>query len=191
MKLELPRMGHRVTVCPDGLTAVAALEKNTYDCIIVDLDMPGLDGIGVIAKCKETLARHRSGRAHRQELARHGDRGAAPWRVRLSHEALQADRDRSAAEARHRKRNCSSRSIVRWSTRFDRLEGAPRLIGNTPSMQKVRMLIEQGRPDRIDRADSRRNRHRQGTRRPVAARSQHSRATCRSSRSTAARCPKR
>ena len=27
MKLELPRMGHRVTVCPDGLTAVAALEK--------------------------------------------------------------------------------------------------------------------------------------------------------------------
>jgi DNA-binding NtrC family response regulator len=53
MKLELPRLGHRATVCPDGLTAVAALEKNTYDCIIVDLDMPGLDGIGVIAKCKE------------------------------------------------------------------------------------------------------------------------------------------
>jgi two-component system NtrC family response regulator len=53
MKLELPRLGHRATVCPDGATAVAALEKNTYDCIIVDLDMPGLDGIGVIAKCKE------------------------------------------------------------------------------------------------------------------------------------------
>ena len=26
MSLELPRMGHEVTVCPDGLTAVAALE---------------------------------------------------------------------------------------------------------------------------------------------------------------------
>jgi len=24
---ELPRMGHTVTVCPDGLTAVAAIEK--------------------------------------------------------------------------------------------------------------------------------------------------------------------
>src|SRR5688572_1630579 len=35
MHLELPRMGHEVTVCPDGNTAVAALEKNTYDCIIV------------------------------------------------------------------------------------------------------------------------------------------------------------
>ena len=53
MHLELPRMGHEVTVCPDGRTAVAALEKNTYDCILVDLDMPGLNGIQVIGKCKE------------------------------------------------------------------------------------------------------------------------------------------
>ncbi len=29
MSIELPRMGHEVTVCPDGLTAVAALERNT------------------------------------------------------------------------------------------------------------------------------------------------------------------
>ena len=50
---ELPRMGHRVTVCPDGLTAVAALEKNAYDCVLVDLDMPGLNGIEVIGKTKE------------------------------------------------------------------------------------------------------------------------------------------
>ena len=28
-------MGHEVTVCPDGLTAVAALDKNTYDLILV------------------------------------------------------------------------------------------------------------------------------------------------------------
>ncbi len=53
MRIELDRMGHEVTVCPDGLTAVAALERNTYDCIIVDLDMPGLNGVQVIAKCKE------------------------------------------------------------------------------------------------------------------------------------------
>ena len=46
-------MGHEVTVCPDGLTAVAALERNTYDCILVDLDMPGLDGIEVIARAKK------------------------------------------------------------------------------------------------------------------------------------------
>ncbi|MBI3838020.1 MAG: response regulator, partial [Planctomycetia bacterium] len=50
MSLELPRMGHEVTVCPDGLTALAALKRNSYDCILVDLDMPGVSGIEVIAK---------------------------------------------------------------------------------------------------------------------------------------------
>jgi two-component system NtrC family response regulator len=53
MRLELPRMGHEVTVCPDGTTAVAALERNTYDCILVDLDMPGLKGMEVIARVKQ------------------------------------------------------------------------------------------------------------------------------------------
>ena len=36
MRTELPRMGYSVTVCPDGFTAVAALEKN-FDCLLVDL----------------------------------------------------------------------------------------------------------------------------------------------------------
>ena len=53
MRLELPRMGHEVTVCPDGTTALAALERNTYDCILVDLDMPGCNGIEVIARAKQ------------------------------------------------------------------------------------------------------------------------------------------
>ena len=57
MKLELPRLGHRVTVCPDGLTAVAALERNTYDCIIVDLDMPGKDGIAYLKVDRKRLDR--------------------------------------------------------------------------------------------------------------------------------------
>ena len=42
----------------------------------------------------------RSGRAHRQVVARDGDRRAAARRVRLSHQALQAGRDRSAAAPR-------------------------------------------------------------------------------------------
>jgi DNA-binding NtrC family response regulator len=53
MRLELPRMGHEVTVCPDGMTAAAALDRNTYDCILVDLDMPGMTGMEVIARSKQ------------------------------------------------------------------------------------------------------------------------------------------
>lgn len=53
MRLELPRLGHAVTVCPDGQTAVAALEKSAYDCLLVDLDMPGLGGLDVIHRLRE------------------------------------------------------------------------------------------------------------------------------------------
>lgn len=49
-RLELPHFGHRVTVCPDGYTAIAALEKENFDCLIVDLDMPGMNGIQVIER---------------------------------------------------------------------------------------------------------------------------------------------
>jgi len=55
MRLELPQMGHTVTVCPDGHTAVAALEKDQFDCILVDLDMPGMNGIQVVQRA-HTLA---------------------------------------------------------------------------------------------------------------------------------------
>ena len=41
MRLELPQMGHSVTVCPDGFTAIAALEKEPFDCLIVDLTCLG------------------------------------------------------------------------------------------------------------------------------------------------------
>ena len=52
MRIELPRLGHEVTVCPDGVTAVLALERNSYDAVLLDLDMPGLTGIEVLKKAK-------------------------------------------------------------------------------------------------------------------------------------------
>src|SRR5271165_4910874 len=56
MRLELPRMGHEVTVCPDGATALAALDRNVYDCLLVDLDMPGANGLEVIARARQLAA---------------------------------------------------------------------------------------------------------------------------------------
>lgn len=53
MGTELPRMGYRVTVCPDGPTAVDVLSKEPIDCLLVDLDMPGMSGIEVIARARE------------------------------------------------------------------------------------------------------------------------------------------
>lgn len=53
MRLELPRLGHEATVCPDGATALAVLERTEFDCIVVDLDMPGVGGLEVIRRSRE------------------------------------------------------------------------------------------------------------------------------------------
>ena len=52
MKSQLDKLGHSVVVCPDGETAVAALEREPFDCMIVDLDMPGIKGAEVIARAR-------------------------------------------------------------------------------------------------------------------------------------------
>lgn len=53
MRLELPRLGHEVTVCEDGRCAVAAIEKSTFDVALLDIRMPGLTGIEVLQKIRE------------------------------------------------------------------------------------------------------------------------------------------
>ena len=53
MRSELPRLGHEVTVCPDGRAALKALEKSTFDAAILDLRMPGLTGIEVLEQLKQ------------------------------------------------------------------------------------------------------------------------------------------
>ena len=145
MKLELPRLGHRVTVCPDGLTAIAALDKNTYDCILVDLDMPGRDGIGVIAHCKEvspeTEAVVLTGKSSMETAIaalRHGafDYLTKPCKL-VEIQALL----KRVSDKRQLTQKCRA-----LQHRVHRLEGTPRLIGNTPAMHKVRILIEKVAP---------------------------------------------
>ena len=145
MKLELPRLGHTVTVCPDGLTAIAALEKNTYDCIIVDLDMPGKDGIGVISHCKEmspeTEAVVLTGKSTMETAIaalRHGafDYLTKPCKLIEIQALLQRVAEKRQLTQKYR---ALQHQVLR-------LEGAPQLIGKTPSMQKVKVLIEKVAP---------------------------------------------
>ena len=145
MRLELPRMGHTVTVCPDGPTAVAALDMNTYDCILVDLDMPGMNGIEVIAHCKaqspSTEAVVLTGKSSMETAVaalRHGafDYLTKPCRL-IELKSLLA----KVAEKREltRKYNAVKRQL-------DRVEGKTRLIGDSAPMQKVQKLISKVAP---------------------------------------------
>lgn len=54
LRTVLEGRGHTVVECGDGAEALAALARGTFDLIIVDMMMPGLDGI-------ETVRRLRTG----------------------------------------------------------------------------------------------------------------------------------
>ncbi|MEO1614517.1 MAG: sigma-54 dependent transcriptional regulator [Planctomycetota bacterium] len=53
MKNRLEKLGHSVVTCPDGETAVAALEMEPFDCMIVDLNMPGMQGAEVVQRARK------------------------------------------------------------------------------------------------------------------------------------------
>ena len=140
MSLELPRMGHTVTVCPDGLTAAAALERNTYDCLLVDLDMPGLNGIEVIDRAKqlipETEAVVLTGKSSLESAVAALRQGAFDYLTKpcklVELEALL----RRVAEKRELTKKC-----VALQRQLQRAEGDTKLVGTSLAMERVRMAI--------------------------------------------------
>ena len=48
-------MGHEVESASDGLGAVEAAARGTFDMALIDLGLPGLDGYGVAAEIRKRL----------------------------------------------------------------------------------------------------------------------------------------
>jgi DNA-binding NtrC family response regulator len=145
MSIELPRMGHEVTVCPDGPTAVAALELNSYDCILVDLDMPGMSGIQVIGKCKElapdTDAVVLTGKAT-FETARDALRyGAFDYLTKPCKLADLKALLLRVASKREWVNKCKA-----LKHQLERVQGKTELVGDSPAMAKVKKLIDKVAP---------------------------------------------
>jgi len=53
LKRLLAGGGHQVEICLGGQDAIVKLEKDSFDLVITDLKMPGVDGMGVLRKAKE------------------------------------------------------------------------------------------------------------------------------------------
>jgi len=49
----LRRMGHEADVCSDGASALDCFRQGDYDLVFLDLKMPGLDGMEVLARMRE------------------------------------------------------------------------------------------------------------------------------------------
>ena len=49
---ELRRLGHTVVPCADGSEALKILQNEAFDVLVLDLNMPGADGLTVLEKAK-------------------------------------------------------------------------------------------------------------------------------------------
>lgn len=145
MRLELPRIGHEVTVCGDGKAAVAALEKHSFDCLLVDLDMPGLNGIEVIARAKEIASDTDTivltGKSSLETAVAALRYGASDYLTKPCRLVdLQAVLKRVAQK---RELTNKYRALQR---RLERLEGSPDLVGDSPAIQHVGDLVAKVAP---------------------------------------------
>ncbi|MEN6459199.1 MAG: sigma-54 dependent transcriptional regulator [Thermoguttaceae bacterium] len=145
MRLELPRMGHDATVCPDGTTAIAALERNTYDCVLVDLDMPGCNGIEVIARARQlapdTEAIVLTGKSSLETAVAALRHGAFDY---LTKPCRLADLDAVLQRVAEKREMTNKYRALK--TRLERIEGSPELIGRSPQIEQVRRLVAKVAP---------------------------------------------
>jgi CheY-like chemotaxis protein len=79
-ELMFSRLGHQVTFAVDGLEAVRLQESLDPDLIVMDLQMPHLDGFGAT-----------------EQIRRHGADPGHPWIVALTAGGQPSDREQALA----------------------------------------------------------------------------------------------
>jgi DNA-binding NtrC family response regulator len=140
MRSELPRLGHEVTVCPDGRAALKALEKGNFDVAILDIRMPGLTGIQVLEQLKQLapdteaiLLTGHPGLDTAVEALRFGAFDYLTKPCKLTEIEVMLQR---VAE----KRELTNKNLA-LQRRVKAAEGPSILVGNSPAMQAVHRLI--------------------------------------------------
>lgn len=145
MGIELPRMGHDVTICEDGGSAKNMLDTQTFDAAIIDLRMPGLSGWDVVEHLKtvapETEFVISTGHGNMDEAIQALRQGAydfLPKPCKLFEIA-------NVLQQIGEKRALHNNALV-LQRRLETAEGETKLVGNTPGMQRVHKLIEKVAP---------------------------------------------
>ncbi len=145
---ELRHLGHRVTACADGNEAWAALQKDSFDLLLVDLDMPGTNGLEVIEQARklesDADAVILTGKGTLEtaiEAIHHGvsDYLTKPYKIV----------DLEMLLRRIAKRRALLRENHAMKKHIEHIEGARKLVGDSAAMAQVHRLI-----DRIAPTDS-------------------------------------
>jgi len=145
MRIELPRMGHDVTVCENGETAIEAIDAGSFDAAIVDLRMPGIDGWQVVDHLK-TVSPETQIVIH----TAHGNLDEAVTAIRRgANDFLQKPCklvDIATVLNRVGERRTLENKTISLEKRLQAVEGTTELVGDSPEMQRVRNLIERIAP---------------------------------------------
>jgi len=140
MRTELPRMGHEVTVCADGIEAVEALSRQSFDCLLVDLNMPGLNGIEVIEQARKIAPNTDS-----IVLTGKGTFESAIASIRnhvydyLTKPCKLIELENLLKRIAEKRDMQNERQALEYQV--ERLQGSARLIGDSPRMEQVNDLI--------------------------------------------------
>ena len=140
MRSELPRLGHEVTVCPDGRTALKTLEKSSFDVAILDLRMPGMTGIELLEQLKQstpdTEAIVMTGHASMETAIDAMRLGAFDYITKPCKLA-----EIEAVLCKVAEKRSLERKNLALQTRVRAAEGPTILVGNSPAMAGVHRLI--------------------------------------------------
>jgi len=140
MRIELPRLGHEATVCPDGRTALAALDRTAFDCVIVDLDMPGVGGLEVITRVRQTSPDTEAviitGKSSLESAIAAVRQGVFDYLTKPCKLA-----DIQAVLERVRKKRELTARLKALEGRVRRAEGATQLVGTSAGLDAVRRLV--------------------------------------------------
>jgi DNA-binding NtrC family response regulator len=145
MRTELPRLGHDVTVCPNGTTALQAIAMQSYDVAILDIRMPDMTGIDVLQRLKQvspdTDAVMMTGYASEESMVQAMRLGACDY---LRKPCKMSEIEAVLLRAADKKRLKTKAAAL--EARVQAAEGPGGLIGSSPAMQPIVQFVEQFAP---------------------------------------------
>jgi two-component system NtrC family response regulator len=142
---ELTHLGHNVTPCVDGTEAMDAVNKASFDVLLLDLDMPGAGGLTVLEHAKELGSDADviilTGKGSLEIVQQAVHQGITEF---LTKPCAVADLEKllkSIGEKRELHKKC-----LGMMNQLRRVEGERKLVGNSDAMQKVYRLIDKIAP---------------------------------------------
>ena len=144
---ELQHLGHTVVACADGSEALKILQNETFDVLLLDIDMPGTDGLTVLKKIREhndqTAAIILTGKGT-YEAAQEAVRFGAVDLLSKPHTI--ADLELALKRAAEKQKDNSKIHAKYHSMMIHQENSERKLIGHSEAMQRVYRLIDRIAP---------------------------------------------